>query len=442
MWETTIRNNLSALIQDIHQFNDIFLTQRFDLTQIVVWDKLLQHHLWLEPILTDSTKLEQLRNIIATKWASEFKQFNNVKINIDQLKKSITVINNTQFIIANHDAYLLITSNEVYVAYVKEQNEVTTKRVSSDFANLSILYVIVNTLVINGNNALSFNAFRQLLQLISIQSSDTLQNMLDHETNKLINKLSPAMTDFITHLKYDEFFTLNSFTNINLLNLIFKLRQHLPLTLDEYTILMHSPDVRYLIASIIRDNLSDALITSELPDNILNDLNKGLELYRSNYRENVIVNNVYQFNHQSSIDTTKYKHHQLLCHGTINESLLSIMKLGLMPSSQLTQQDINHHYTGSGLGNGVYFTWLNQIAKSINYSSFVRNDGEQGYLILANVYYNNKIKTDHYSTYQLKDGDLLIAEKVGGNDLDELMVNNSAQIQLKYLIELKSRNNN
>lgn len=203
---------------------------------------------------------------------------------------------------------------------------------------------------------------------------------------------------------------------------------------------MHSPDVRYLIASIIRDNLSDALITSKLPDNILNDLNKGLELYRSNYRENVIVNNVYQFNHQSSIDTTKYKHHQLLCHGTINESLLSIMKLGLMPSSQLTQQDINHHYTGSGLGDGVYFKWLNQIAKSINYSSFVRNDGEQGYLILANVYYNNEIKTDHYSTYQLKDGDLLIAEKVGSNDLDELMVNNSAQIQLKYLIELKSRN--
>lgn len=440
MWETTIRNNLPALIQDIHQFNDIFLTQRFDLTQIVVWDKLLQHHLWLEPILTDNTKLEQLRNIITTKWTNEFKQFDNVEINIDQLKKSITVINNTQFIIANHDAYLLITSDQVYVAYVKGQNEVITKRASSDFANLSILYVIVNTLVINGNSALSFNAFRQLLQLISIQSSDTLQNMLDHETNKLINKLSPAMANFITHLKYDEFFTLNSFTNINLLNLIFKLRQHLPLTLDEYTILMHSPDVRYLIASIIRDNLSNALITSELPDNILNDLNKGLELYRSNYRENVIVNNVYQFNHQSSINTAKYKHHQLLCHGTINESLLSIMKLGLMPSSQLTQQDINHHYTGSGLGDGVYFTWLNQIAKSINYSSFVRNDGEQGYLILADVYYNNEIKTDHYSTNRLNDGDLLIAEKVGGNDLDELMVNNSAQIQLKYLIELKSRN--
>lgn len=62
--------------------------------------------------------------------------------------------------------------------------------------------MIVDTLVKNGNNELSFNAFRQLLQLISIQSSDTLQNMLDHETNKLINKLSPAMTDFITHINY------------------------------------------------------------------------------------------------------------------------------------------------------------------------------------------------------------------------------------------------
>lgn len=442
MWETTIRNNLPALIQDTHQFNDIFLTQRFDLTQIVVWDKLLQQHLWLEPILTDNTKLEQLRKIIITKWTNEFKQFDNVKVNIDQLKKSITVINNTQFIIANHDAYLLITSDQVYVAYVKGQDEVITKCTSSDFANLSILYMIVDTLVKNGNNELSFNAFQQLLQLISIQSSDTLQNMLDHETNKLINKLSPAMADFITYLKYDEFFTLNSFTNINLLNLIFKLRQHRHLTSDEYIILMHSPDIRYLIGSIIRDNLSDALITSKLPDSISNDLNKGLDLYRSTYGENVKINNVYQFNHQSSVNTTKYMHHQLLCHGTINESLLSIMKLGLMPSSQLTQQRINYNYTGSGLGDGVYFTWINQIAKSINYSSFVRNDGEQGYLILADVYYNNKIKTDHYSTNQLNDGDLLIAEKVGGNDLDELMVNNSAQIQLKYLVELKSRNNN
>lgn len=437
MWETTIKNNLPALIQDTHQFNDIFLTQRFNLTQIVVWDKLLQQHLWLEPILTNSTKLEQLRNIIATKWMNEFKKFDNVKINIDQLKKSITVINNAQFIIANHDAYLLITSDQVCVAYVKGQDEVITKCTSSDFANLSILYMIVDTLVKNGNNELSFNAFQQLLQLISIQSSDTLQNMLDHETNKLINKLSPAMADFITHLKYDEFFTLNSFTNINLLNLIFKLRQHCQLTSDEYTILMHSPDIRYLTGSILRDNLSEALITSKLPDNILNDLNKGLDLYRSNYRENVKINNVYRFNHQKSVNTTKYKHHQLLCHGTINESLLSIMKLGLIPNSQLTQQNINHHYTGSGLGDGVYFTWLDQIAKSINYSSFIQNDGQQGYLILADVYYNDKIKTDHYSTNQLTDGDLLIAEKVGGNDLDELMVNNSAQIQLKYLIELK-----
>lgn len=405
-----------------------------------MWDKLLQHNLWLEPILTDNTKLEQLRNIIATKWINEFKQFDNVKIDINQLRKSITVINNTQFIIANHDAYLLITSDEAYVAYVKERNEVITKSVSSDFANLSMLYVIVNELIKNGNDILNFNASDQLLQLISIQSSDTLQKMLEHNINELTNKLSTAMANFITHLKYDHRFMLNSFTNINLLNLIFKIRQQLPLTSDEYTLLMHSPDIRYLIGSIIRDNLSDALIASKLPDNVLSDLKKGLELYRSNHGENIKINNVYRFNHQSSVNTTKYKHHRLLCHGTINESLLSIMKLGLMPSSQLTQQNINYNYTGSGLGDGVYFTWLNEIAKSINYSSFSQNNGEQGYLILADVYYNNEIKTDHYSTYQLKDGDLLIAEKVGANDLDELMVNNPAQIQLKYLIELKGQN--
>lgn len=59
-------------------------------------------------------------------------------------------------------------------------------------------------------------------------------------------------------------------------------------------------------------------------------------------------------------------------HGTGSISILNILGEGLLTNNDLKKHNIKHYYTGSGLGQGVYFTDLNHIMKCLNYSDQYR----------------------------------------------------------------------
>lgn len=145
------------------------------------------------------------------------------------------------------------------------------------------------------------------------------------------------------------------------------------------------------------------------------------------------INHIWAINNQP--DNDKNAHHKLLVHGTQNLSILNILGEGLLDHNTLQKKASKHYvYTGSGLGNGIYFARLDQAEKSYNYTS----GDDTVYMFIADVAYH-KIKKVHTYNGALKtksDEDLVWGEAVGSYDRDELVAKHPSQIQLKYLLEL------
>lgn len=126
-------------------------------------------------------------------------------------------------------------------------------------------------------------------------------------------------------------------------------------------------------------------------------------------------------------------------HGTPNKSLFSILLNGLKTSEELRKEkNKKFSYTGSGLGNGVYFAQLYQSSKSANYTSSM---SDSVYLIIADVEYNEdkKLSVKSYdSSIKTKDYSLVHGVKVGSRDLDEVVAPFSDKINIRYIVELKN----
>ena len=158
-----------------------------------------------------------------------------------------------------------------------------------------------------------------------------------------------------------------------------------------------------------------------------------LEKLPTNIAKNVI--HVYAVPPQH--DITKFNHVKTLTHGTPNRSVLSILSKGLLDSATLEKENNKYYdYTGSGLGVGIYFTRPQQVEKSLNYTS---DHNINYYIFMADVGYNDTINVNYYSESpnKINDGDLVWAHGVGSYNRDELVVPNTNQVNIKYLLEFK-----
>ena len=122
-------------------------------------------------------------------------------------------------------------------------------------------------------------------------------------------------------------------------------------------------------------------------------------------------------------------------HGSPNRTILSILLNGLKSRQSLNKEGLSHSYTGSGLGNGVYFAQLYQASKSANYT---HNRGKKRYLIVADVDYDkNNVEYckgyGHVNTYRYS---LVYGVKVGSYNYDEIVAPHDDQINIRYLIEI------
>lgn len=148
------------------------------------------------------------------------------------------------------------------------------------------------------------------------------------------------------------------------------------------------------------------------------------------------VSHIWKINHQT--DNNKYQKktkHLTVIHGTQNLSVLNILGEGLKDSTSLRKQGSKHYvYTGSGLGNGIYFARLDQADKSYNYTESEKNK-VHSYMFIADVAYHKIYKTKSYGNINT-DYDLVWGQAVGSYDRDEIVAKHPEQVQIKYLLQL------
>ena len=126
---------------------------------------------------------------------------------------------------------------------------------------------------------------------------------------------------------------------------------------------------------------------------------------------------------------------QELWHGTRVSNVLSILKAGLIipPSS-------SSHCTGRMFGDGLYFS--DQSTKSLNYAYgyWSGNTDNNPFMFVANVAMGKSyIPKNTYGKYPLKGYDSTFAKSgVSGVMNNEMIVYNTYQVNLKYLIEFSN----
>lgn len=138
------------------------------------------------------------------------------------------------------------------------------------------------------------------------------------------------------------------------------------------------------------------------------------------------------------VNDKKHTKHEVYTgvHGTNNSSVLSILLNGFQNVKQLRKNNINHNYTGSGLGNGTYFAHLHQASKSSNYTG---GSSDTKYMVVADVEYrkDNVLKVTGYdSSINAQNYDLVHGIKVGSYDIDEVVAPHSERINVRYLVKM------
>lgn len=210
------------------------------------------------------------------------------------------------------------------------------------------------------------------------------------------------------------------------------------------------------------DDYKDRLtkIHSESPDSIqsiIDEVNKDAEFAK----EYEVVHSFGFTGNESFYDKDGYNF-MTLAHGTKFFSVSSIILNGIKTNVELlkarqekeqlgeqqdeetqTKLDLNYSYTGSGLGDGIYFARLDQINKSANYTTI--NNAKYGFIFVADVRYRpGKMKTrGYYDSHKSNRGlDLVKGSKVGSGGRDEFVSPYSSNVNITHLLIIKLKDKN
>lgn len=299
-----------------------------------------------------------------------------------------------------------------------------------DYGQYLLLLSGLQSRVYNGSQAIALFA-----KLIYYQNQD-LNNGQIYDKNDIATTTqeNPKIQPLIDRLRQSIEETTYSgqshqqITIGQLTKLITNLQKHRLLDQQTATWLLeqNSQDIPF-VKDIISDYQLDQKLTpcAKIPTE-LNDLVH--ELQKKSQVHIYQINNESDFSHQENAKIF------IGIHGTKPFSVPSIVNEGLKNYASLVSE--NHQdfsYTGSGLGNGVYFARLNQFQKAINYT-----EGQNcTYLFIAEVEYHKAKHVNFYDNFKLKnDEDLIVGDGVGSHSRDEIVAPNNCQINTKYLIEL------
>ena len=262
-----------------------------------------------------------------------------------------------------------------------------------------------------------------------LKASPTPKLSLSTELSEIIENIGDALTNNINNKKY-------TISYAELFEFFVEIKKG---KLTEKTSKVQS----WISYSSISD-VTDAIASHENFENVRNirlapaDVAKKI---KSKLLEDSSLKRKYQVGKILTVHDapTPKKHEKVFrgVHGSTNGSFVSILLNGLRTETELRNQKIDHKYTASGLGSGVYFAQLNQASKSSNYTGTPTND--RNYMFIADVVYDPKsvYKTRSYNNGRGYNGESLIyAEGVGSKGLDEIVAPNSKNVTIRYVVEL------
>lgn len=159
----------------------------------------------------------------------------------------------------------------------------------------------------------------------------------------------------------------------------------------------------------------------------------------SEFKRKYRINNVYTFGAEKPL---KPNHKRIEgVHGTPNQTIMSIMLNGLQTNDELDNNKVNHVYTGSGLGKGIYFARPHQVSKSSNYTG--RSQSKKNYLICADIDYEigtEKTTNSYDGGTDASQYSVIIANSVGiSRGFDEILAPHGDNINIRYIVEIEVR---
>lgn len=260
------------------------------------------------------------------------------------------------------------------------------------------------------------------------------------EMAELKAKFSKAFLEFLQNFSIDE---LNDDSKqipaFKLYKYLYDLSHDLPIDNDIFRLITHSSEINLgdnqLVALRQADNLQ---LNHVLSSASKYEKDKLIQLFPSEMRSS--IQNVFKVNDDTSQGLYPYIAYNLV-HGTKSESVFSILKNGLLDAETLHKNNNKHYrFTGSGLGNGIYFARINQSQKSLNYASSDVSNAPV-YMFVCDVGYHDKQTATSYGTSGLdQKHDLLIGKGIGAYGRDELVAKNGKQVKIKYMIEFNKYN--
>lgn len=159
----------------------------------------------------------------------------------------------------------------------------------------------------------------------------------------------------------------------------------------------------------------------------------------SEFKRKYRINNVYTFGAEKPL---KPNHKRIEgVHGTPNQTIMSIMLNGLQTNDELDNNKVNHVYTGSGLGKGIYFARPHQVSKSSNYTGY--SQSKKNYLICADIDYEvgtEKVTHSYDGGADASQYSVIIANSVGiSRGFDEILAPHGDNINIRYIVEIEVR---
>ena len=323
--------------------------------------------------------------------------------------------------------FALQENDNSYFLKTKDQNEL------SNFINyVEYLALINNLCCLFSNNNAKINSLAKLIyyqtqninngKLYQQTENKTLKPTVNPKIRQLLERLQKNITD-------SNYYNSHNHTQItvsDLVSLIVNLQQHRLLneTQAAWLLEQNSEDTPFIKDFVNKYQLEEKLTPCAKIPTELTDLVQKLSTKCQ----------VHIFERQQQTSLSPGTKIFWGVHGTKAVSIPSIINEGLKNSASLSKEGNNNYtFTGDSLGTGVYFARLNQFQKAINYTE----GKHSSYLLVAQVAYHKAKHVKEYRNPHLADGeDLIVGDRVGSYDRDEIVAPNNTQINTKYLLEL------
>ena len=294
----------------------------------------------------------------------------------------------------------------------------------STFINHSLYYILLNNLQRPIRRTQGMTAFLHLIYYQN-QHAELLSNQQSVKPKSEVNQQSTFVNKLKAAIGENTYRQTIPITVLEIADLIYRLRNQQNLTEPQTAWLIGHEETESSFLNDFVDNLKleqyiqpHPIIKDQAVLSLIKQLNANVKVY-------AVVN-------QHPI--TPAPHTFIGIHGTAAVSIPSILQEGLKDYHSLKQENNRHYmYTGSGLGNGIYFARLNQFQKALNYTN---SSSKTKYALIAQVSYHQAFRTRHYDIAHKQNEDLVIGQGVGSHDRDEIVAQSPQQVQIKYLLEI------